>query len=545
MAKDLGRMGELELERWAAQVELVPNKCGTDKTGWDFMVEFPIRHFNLEQRLDLRPPVLECKIQVKAHDKPTSRQSIKLDNMMRLAMGVCPAFVLSIEFGDFDPQRAYLIHIDEEYIKRILERLYDASPGEDENDDGSESEEIKLHKKTLDIVYKEEDLLTELNGRGLKEAIERHVSGHLHDYGGRKLKLIEEYGRENGKYFIGLNFETGKDVEQQLVDFSVGLSKTLHPYSVSIKEQRFGKASNVPKDVLTQVDFQFEDGPKPTYQSQVTLTIGDYTAVVPFDVFLPLWVTKNVDIAKEKLKVRLANKFVQFVFGLAPGSTNLGYKVPSLEETHLLKDLHYLGMVLSAMNKSWESGEKVLLELANPTGKPQRFHFEGTTMTPELGVLARAIESAWFIAKTFDVQDNIEVSLEDLEKDAFALAELAAILQPGGPQGISLEVFIPKEEKEVPPTLALPCVTSLQLGNYSILIAYGIAGTAVFKEEFEEENRYVLQDFRLHLEQKNISKQPISFDAEELTNKIKKAMDHDDLAFIPTSEDFFSGEESS
>ncbi len=42
--RDVGGMGENTFEAWCNSVGLAANRSQIDKTGWDYLVEFPVEH---------------------------------------------------------------------------------------------------------------------------------------------------------------------------------------------------------------------------------------------------------------------------------------------------------------------------------------------------------------------------------------------------------------------------------------------------------------------------------------------------------------------
>ncbi len=86
--RDLGNLGESEVQRWAHQRGIVPNRVYYDKKGWDTFLEFPrVQSANKIQQhpLDIRPPEISCKVQVKSTDKRIGKiKSIKLSNWERM-----------------------------------------------------------------------------------------------------------------------------------------------------------------------------------------------------------------------------------------------------------------------------------------------------------------------------------------------------------------------------------------------------------------------------------------------------------------------------
>ena len=63
-ADNLGAKGEAHFEGICADVGLFCNRPHRDRTGWDVIVEFPIREEG-RTSLDARPKPLSCHVQVK------------------------------------------------------------------------------------------------------------------------------------------------------------------------------------------------------------------------------------------------------------------------------------------------------------------------------------------------------------------------------------------------------------------------------------------------------------------------------------------------
>lgn len=530
--QDTGKMGEAELYKWTSQVGIVSNKCFEDKTGWDFLVEFPVHKFDPVERLDLSPPVMQCKIQVKAHAKGTEKEQIKLDNMMRLALDPIPAFILSIEYDEeLEPAKAFLVHIDEKYISKTLKRLYEISNQE-------ELEDEKLHKKTLDVRYNDEDLLPRLHGKGLEEALQRHLGDSFLDYSKQKLKLIEECGHEEGKYSISLNFDSEVNDAEALVDLTLGITDMLAPKQITIRKQRFGKVSRKGEEVLTEYGIKFTEPLRPDGQINAMLSVNGRSIDIPFDYFLPTWIKEAVEA--KYLKIRLASGFLQLILGSLPGSTKFKYAIPEPSGKFPLRDFHHLALMLQALRRAYDSGSEAFLEVPNPGGEVRSYPLGSSELTPERIALAQTIEAAWLVAKHFDVQNSVEVSIEDLEANDFPLRELGAIVRPGGPKGVILEGLTDKKETDRAPLFGFLRVTSFQLGNYFFVMAYRLTGTGVLQQESENNNTYSVENLSLHIEQYRKSLSPIEFNREELINKMKDSTEEEDIIFIDDFDDSYA-----
>ena len=125
--RNLGEMGERTLGLWASQVGISANKSDPDKTGWDFFLELPLELDASETvtvPLDKVARSIQCLVQVKSTDRQPKQRQVKLSNWQKMVMSPLPAFFLVLEFDGKDRcQRAYLVHVGAEHIRRVLKRL--------------------------------------------------------------------------------------------------------------------------------------------------------------------------------------------------------------------------------------------------------------------------------------------------------------------------------------------------------------------------------------------------------------------------------------
>ena len=120
-ARNLPELGQKAVEYWANQVGISANRSAPDLTGWDVILEFPQTTdppAGIVLPLDNTPPPIQCLVQVKATDKRRGKVQVKLSNWKRLIQSPLPCFYLVLEFdGQTDCQRAYCVHVGEEYIR--------------------------------------------------------------------------------------------------------------------------------------------------------------------------------------------------------------------------------------------------------------------------------------------------------------------------------------------------------------------------------------------------------------------------------------------
>jgi len=211
--RDLGTMGEMTFASWSAQVG-VANKSDNDKTGWDFIFE-NIIETDTDQLsndpIDKLPTPLKCFIQVKSTDNKLEDQAISLSHCQRFIGSGDPVFILVLEFDGFtECQRAYLIHVGNDYIRKIKKRLREINS----------SDIHKLHKMTITFSYTEQDKLPSLNGVGLQQAISHYVGSRPELYAKNKLEYAEKVGYEGPT--VRCKFQIKVPGEESLIEWALG-----------------------------------------------------------------------------------------------------------------------------------------------------------------------------------------------------------------------------------------------------------------------------------------------------------------------------------
>ncbi|MEQ6888758.1 hypothetical protein ABE957_08760 [Halomonas sp. CS7] len=232
---DLGNVGEADFKKWCHQADLAVNVAFVDKTGWDFIVEFPLES-SLAIR-DIHTSPIQCKVQVKSTKSRRRKLSIELSNLKRLATDPKPAFIVFIEYDEDDEaESAYLVHFDEELVSRVLKRLHEIEQGE---------EVKKLNETTMTVKYGEQNKMEFANGRSLKKEILSCVSGRLDDYVEKKLMHLKTCGYESGAGKLTFKANCGEDLNS-LVEMSLGLRDQVEISNVIGFEERFGIPAKQP-----------------------------------------------------------------------------------------------------------------------------------------------------------------------------------------------------------------------------------------------------------------------------------------------------------
>ena len=473
--RDLGSLGELELQRWCNQVGIVANKSDVDKTGWDFILELPEKD-EIIIPLDENPSTLRCMIQVKSTDKPKGNREVNLKNWNLLVKNPLPTFFLALEFdGKNDCQRAYLVHIDESYIRKTLKRLRKLS----------ETPDVQLHKRYMSFNYDESKELPSLSGKCLLEKI-RNSIGELDTYIKQKIELCENIGFENGnsaytfEVLIPEQFrkeEYAQDPKEFLVDFVLGLVPHVEVNETKVYGKRFDVVSSEPQKVTSGGRLEL----RPAEQGKATLTFkvpesGGFTKIE--EIYrTPHGVSHLLgEYSEEYLKVLVEAPFMRNILWAHRKQNDLQISNPEPTKIYNLADLRDYANVVLLAGSTQPKGE-VLLEVALDSELFAHGSFSLNFAQDDVKK-ARWIRDAQKVASHFGVLDGISLRLIDLETQKKPLEVLAGLLT--SEEMISRLVWSGQAlEHKVQ---CLPYIFELVLGQYRFVSGIAIAGKPVFLE---------------------------------------------------------------
>jgi hypothetical protein len=229
---NVGTLGEKTLELWCSQrqVDIIATPPDQDSRGWDFLLEFPLNNERTELK-DLLPSPIMCKVQVKSSDQNKHSEGISISNLHTLVRDPLPVFFLFIEFdGQDNPEKTYLVHLDQEWAGKILKRVRELTlAGKGDH----------LNKSEMSIQYPESSRLENNSGLALKSCVEQHLSMGMEAYQQEKNKWIKSLGYEEGYYQVNIKYES-HDPITDLVDLSIGIRDEITISSFSGYHKRFG-----------------------------------------------------------------------------------------------------------------------------------------------------------------------------------------------------------------------------------------------------------------------------------------------------------------
>jgi hypothetical protein len=474
--RKIGKLGEKALDSWATQADITINKADEDDQGWDFILEFPLPTSRTSGRatsLDLRPFPLKCFIQVKSSDDRPSTWSPKLDNWERLVKNPLPAFFLGCEFdGQEECQRAYLVHIDEAYIRKVLKRLREASAeGVDD-----------VHKSEMVFRYDESHRLPSLDGFGLAQAIRSHITPNLETYTAAKMEFVRTAGYETDGFRVTLTVQLpdiySHDPVEFIVDAALGIIPEIGPSRIEISDQRFGIEVPGLNEVIEDGTLEFGDL-KPAAKAVICFSLPTQVRDlrIAADVYLPQGLGFELD--EEHLKTRFCAPFIELVARRHEKTSRLSYSLPTDKVRYSLKNLRQVAELIQLFEEGIQTNSSLTYEIL--LGSRQWIQgridlgAESITFSKDVLDCAKTVTNAWTIAKYVDIQDTIEVSTTELLNQIPWIEFLAATIERK--QGLMrLEYSLGADESAEMGKMCCPMVATVVLGDKKVLFGLAVIG---------------------------------------------------------------------
>jgi len=490
--RDIGRMAETELENWCNQVGITPNRATYDKEGWDYFLQFPFETEASVPTLDQRPSRVECFVQVKGtDDSEKNRKSISLSNWERLIRNPLPAFFLIIDYSlKNQPVNAYLIHVDKKWIISVLHRLRELG-----SDDAQ-----RLHKKTLDLTWTEDDKIEFLEGDGLKKAILAYIPEGMSIYIKQKQESQENVGDPTPALLeFTAVFATQEEFWNSLVDFAIGLRENIPISKFTLQEDiRFG----IPASVKNETEGLLSITKQPVIDCTVTFINELNTLVSSFSAELhaPYWFFKGQEIPKEYFKQRVVFEIGETIIRPMNREATVNFNFLQAKPRRSLAEHANLWRVVLIINElsgfTIEITSKDNISLGS--GKLNS-PLDTILLDGELLELARMVDNAFFIARYFNFPTDKVIHLDQLLKQKEIFSELRMMCDINN-QIRSVEGMI-KTGAKLTQEVATPVVKRVVFDDLSLLVIIAVAGQGVVSDSKDNDwQKYIIEKPRRILE---------------------------------------------
>lgn len=317
--RDLGNLGESLFTTLCHQVGMIPNPSKIDKTGWDFIVEFPQEDELASDKLHESPT--EFRIQVKSTDDRKGKIQLKLSNLKRMCTAQKPEFLLVFEFdGKNDAQKAYLVHIDNVLTTKILKKIHEKNQNEPKR---------KLHKCNMSISYSDAHKLEEITGSALQGAIQKYIGKSYSKYLEYKNNHLEKTGYETG--YGNITFKLKKDQYSELADSMNGIKKRISVTDIKGFKERFGIQEATPflAAEIGMIEFTPTDL---IFDGKIIIRLEDFGKRISFNCRIFAG-GMHPFFPEDNRSIRMV--CTHFEFLLYPSKNNINYRILYKEDTVL------------------------------------------------------------------------------------------------------------------------------------------------------------------------------------------------------------------
>jgi hypothetical protein len=402
---DIGALGQDAFRAWCSQLGATPTQPQRDKHGWDFYVQLAAPHGPDDAR------ERNCKIQVKATTTGQPSAEISMTNLELMALERVPWFILFVLVEGVVAKGAYLLHIDEWQVGRILKRRQEIEPGSATN------------SVALTFSAREEDALAEPIHASLGQRLLKDMGASEKAYYAAKSKWIETTGFEEAPIRFSVTFPPMEDSEhwEQAANWAVGLVEKMPFASVRAEKIRFGEVA----ELLTEGGAGTMSAPAipPSGSQVVTFSNTDRSEMVSIkcDMFVASRVIPF--LPPEYNRVRFRARGIDMTLRQEAGRPVITIKFPlpgtgespDSPEHPPLAELARACRVVRLVSQAREKG--AWIEVAGVA--PLRAQLAPIQLDPELCRLALIVESAAAIVSDFGIEADTQVDIDELMENAF------------------------------------------------------------------------------------------------------------------------------
>ncbi len=232
----LGKKGEARFVEVCTDADLVCNQAQYDRTGWDFIVEFPFSAPSASgPTLETRATPLSCHVQVKTLQEHNDKFKMRLSSAEHLAKELKPTFVYVLKVNsDLQFTGACLVHLLDAPLGKILKRL------RKEDIAGN----VAPNRKTITMSAARDGVCLAPTGEALRKAILAACGADVSAYATKKNEQLRTLGFEGRPYGLKLVLELHE--MEDVVDAFLGLKQDVPAKDLESEETRFGLRKRIP-----------------------------------------------------------------------------------------------------------------------------------------------------------------------------------------------------------------------------------------------------------------------------------------------------------
>ena len=511
MDRDVGGMGEAEVEKWVRQVGLVANRSlSQDATGWDYFIQWPQPKAATETVItlprDRQPTLPHCFVQVKSTDiARTTWSDVRLSNWLYLVENPLPCFFLILEYEyKNDCQRASLVHVGRSLTHDVLERVRQL---EAKHGVGN----ALPHKHDMALKWGKGNALDPLNGEALKRRIEETIGADFDGYVQRKIEARRSVGYEKGGKRINTRVGPPRgwagDRRELMLDFQLGLLPYLEFAGGEIVDTRFGIPSPEPGVRLTTGRFEAEPL-APIGRARVRLRIPQLDKELGLEMAVRV-ASGAAGGDPSRVKARFSAPYIDLVWRY--GSADIGFtlKIPDPREPQPIGQMQPLAELIALLDAAAGVGAAVDLDLrykGEPFGTG-RLNTPATIVQPQVE-WANLVRFAWAAAKEVDLPGDVPVAVAALARYRDPLSLMWSMLRPAEARlRVDVTITAPIDTPELP--WCFPLAAGARIGSHVVLLAGGIFGQPALVEDADvPKPRYRLETGDVRVEIRKLYTDP-------------------------------------
>jgi hypothetical protein len=416
-------------------------KAVPDKFGWDFHVTIPPAHPDRGSH-ELRDVERQCKVQIKTTTPDERRVPITLSNWERMAKEQVAWFVVVVRLGigSATPHDAFLVHIGEKQIAKVLKRLR-------QHDAARPNKRLNEIEMSLDFDAKSR--LKEPLPESLRRAMLDHLGSNETAYAKSKDSWRCTVGFEERPVRISFQVSaTDSDaMYSRWADWSIGKEAKLPVKNVEMRTVRFGISQLVRRSADDeQVDFTIPKIPS-LGKTRLRLFNAKKTEMASLDCDTRASAAIAPWLPAQHHKVLLVAPFFSLLLQRVGEGVRLtwSFVVPG-DQRHSLSELERVAKFVRVVSGAKDKGLFLVLERRGFPVTPQDVSSlsSNAEFHERLVPLAHAIMHAARVAACFGLDvSSIEVLPEEIETYWVHLAIYAASIDPGAsPLDIELETDV-------------------------------------------------------------------------------------------------------
>lgn len=227
----LGQKGEARFRELCNDAQLIANKADYDRSGWDFIVEFPFD--TPVGSFDKRGAPLSCHVQVKTMWSHNNAFLARLSSIERLAKEPKPSFIYVLKIDeDLQPESAFLIPLLDDVLAKVLRQLRAATA----------EGRTRLNQRQVRFVVPPERMIA-TSGKALRAALIEACGPDLDGAIQRKSEQLKSLGFEANAFQAETTLIL--EDENEIADVLLGL-KPAPVKKFQLFEERFGIRLPIP-----------------------------------------------------------------------------------------------------------------------------------------------------------------------------------------------------------------------------------------------------------------------------------------------------------